>query len=231
MSDTIKGIIFDFNGTMLFDEHFQTKAWRSFLESLTGRSVSDEELHTYVHGRNAEATFSYFLHRELPRQEVAALEEEKEVVYRSLCLRHPEDFHLVDGLPQFLDELTARGITITIATASALNNVRFFFEHLKLGKWFDPDLVIYSDGTIPGKPEPDIYLKAAERIGLPMESCAVFEDSRAGVKAAVRAGAARVIGVSSMLARDELLALGASDTIGNYRGAAALCDRILNRTK
>lgn len=81
----MKGIIFDFNGTMIFDEKFHNIAWRKFLENQIGRSVSDNEFQKYVHGRNAEATLSYFLQRNLKREEVMMLEEEKEV-YISLFM-------------------------------------------------------------------------------------------------------------------------------------------------
>ena len=65
-----------------------------------------------------------------------ALEEEKESLYRALCLASP-DFALAPGLPEFLDALREREIPRNIATASALPNVRFFFEYLPLGRWFD----------------------------------------------------------------------------------------------
>ena len=212
----IKGIIFDFNGTMFFDEVFQKQSWITFLENKTGRSISETEFQEYVHGRNAEDTLSYFLQRELSREEVAALEEEKEVVYRRLCMECPEDFRLAEGLPRFLDELVRRGIPITIATASGWNNVRFFFGQLHLDQWFDINQVVYNDGTIPGKPEPDIYRRAAENININIEECVVFEDAKSGIEAARRAGAGRIIGVASMLEEEKLFAYGAEDTIKNY---------------
>ena len=144
MDTKIVALIFDFNGTMFFDEAFQEKSWRTFLKNKIGRNVTEEEFQEYVHGRNAENTFSYFLQQELSREEIAALEEEKEIVYRSLCLNQPENFKLAEGLPAFLDELAERKIPITIATASGWNNVRFFFEHLGLDRWFDLEKVVLS---------------------------------------------------------------------------------------
>lgn len=72
------------------------------------------------------------------------------------------------------------------------------------------------DGTIPGKPEPDIYRKAAENISTNIEECAVFEDAKSGIEAARRAGAGRIIGVASMLEEERLFAYGAEATIKNY---------------
>lgn len=217
-----KGILFDFNGTMFYDEEFQTASWKAFLQSKLGREISDDEMQNYVHGRNAEATFAYFFRREVSRDETAALEEEKEIIYRSLCLAAPEKFRLAEGLPQFLDELGKQSVPFTIATASSLNNVKFFFEHLQLNRWFDPDKVVFNDGTFPGKPEPDIYLKASEKIGVDIRKCIVFEDARSGIKAAYRAGAGKIIGVASMLDPDELLSMGASAVIRGYQDLSEL---------
>lgn len=216
IKERIKGVIFDFNGTMFFDEAFQKQSWLFFLESKTGRSISEKEFQEYIHGRNAEDSLSYFLQRELSREEVASLEEEKEVVYRRMCMECPEDFRLAEGLPEFLDKLVQRRIPVTIATASGWNNVRFFFEQLHLDKWFEIQKVVYNDGSIPGKPEPDIYLRAAEQISISMENCVVFEDAKSGIEAAKRAGAGQIIGVASMMEEEKLFAYGAEATIKNY---------------
>lgn len=223
----IEGVIFDFNGTMFFDEEFQEKAWRYYLESKIGREVTHNEFQEYIHGRNAEVTLSYFLKRELTRQEVADLEEEKEVFYRQLCLGNPDKFKLAEGLPEFLDELKKRNIPMTIATASAKNNVEFFFEHLQLGKWFDYNKVVFNDGSFPGKPEPDIFLMAAENIGVAADKCGIFEDTTSGLKAAYRAGAAKVICVASMLDDKTIMSLdGVSGTIKNYKNMEELFEMI-----
>lgn len=222
-----KGILFDFNGTLFYDEKFQTESWKNFLQSKLGRKITQEEMQNYIHGRNAEETFAYFFQRKVSREETAMLEEEKEVLYRSLCLANPEKFHLAEGLPLFLDELKRQSIPFTIATASSLNNVKFFFEHLRLDRWFRLDKVIYNDGTFPGKPEPDIYLKASEKIDVDIHQCVVFEDARSGIKAACRSGARKVIGVASMLDAEELLSMdGVSAIIQDYQNLPELLQKI-----
>ena len=80
------GILFDFNGTMFFDELFQEESWKQFLMEKTGRTVTDQEFRDYVHGRNADFSLPYFLGRPLSRAEIESLEEEKEAIYRKLCL-------------------------------------------------------------------------------------------------------------------------------------------------
>lgn len=211
------GVIFDFNGTMFFDQLFQEASWKIFLENAIGRTPSNEEFETYVHGRNANASLPYFFQKELSQTEIEALEEEKETVYRALCLEHPDDFRLADGLPHFLDELVKYKTPITIATASSLNNVEFFFEHLSLGRWFDFDKVAYNDGTIPGKPQPDLYWKAAELLRVKSEDCVVFEDAPSGIESAKRAGARAVIGVASTMSEERLLSYGVLAAVKDYQ--------------
>jgi beta-phosphoglucomutase-like phosphatase (HAD superfamily) len=94
--------------------------------------------------------------------------------------------------------------------------VQFFFENLNLDKWFKLEEVVYNDGTIQGKPKPDIYLKAADMINVNISDCVIFEDAKSGIEAAKRAGAGKIVGVTSMLESNILLDLGATITIANY---------------
>ena len=220
-------VLFDFNGTMFFDQRFQEDSWRRLLEPKIGRPVTEAEFQTYIHGRNMGETLAYFFSRPFSREETDALEEEKERLYRALCLASP-DFALAPGLPEFLDALREREIPRNIATASALPNVRFFFEHLPLGRWFDPDLVVYNDGSLPGKPAPDLYLAAAARIGADIRACTVFEDATPGIEAARRAGARRIVGVASMQPPQALLAHGAPHAVAGYSSAEDLLRLVLS---
>ena len=200
----IKGILFDFNGTMLFDSALQEDVWKKFLKSKIGREITNEEIHKYIHGGNNKTVLSYFFNRDFSDGEVEELGEEKESMYRDMCLKDTEMFKLAKGLPDFLDKLKEAGILITIATGAPLSNVKFYFEHLNLGKWFDINKIVYTDGSFKGKPEPDIFLKAAKNINVNIEDCAIFEDAIFGIEAAKRANAAKIIAVSSTLEKNKL---------------------------
>lgn len=219
----IKGILFDFNGTMFYDGQIQETSWRSYLKSKIGREVTEKEFQEYVHGRNADDTLQYFLNRKLSKTEIEQIAEEKEVTYRELCLKDKDRFKLAEGLEEFLDYLKKNNIPCTIATASGIKNVRFFFEHLNLAKWFDINKVVYDDGTIKGKPEPEIYLRAAEKIKIPIKECMVFEDAKSGIIAADRAGACKVIGVCSSICKKDMSGInGVDKIIENYIDAKQL---------
>ena len=138
-------------------------------------------------------------------------------IYRELCLQDEERFRLAPGAAELLDWLCEHDIPHTIATASEIRNVRFFREHFGLDRWFDPRRIVYDDGTFSGKPAPDIYLRAAERIGLSPSRCIVAEDARSGIEAARRAGAGMIVAVASTMDRG---------TVGRIEGVDVVIDRL-----
>lgn len=189
--------IFDFNGTMIFDENIQKQSWLTFLTNNIKREVTEEEFQKYVHGRNVVETLEYFFQKKFSLNEALAMGEEKEKIYRKMCLESDE-FRLAPGLVDFLDFLKESQIPRTIATASAYQNTKFFFEQLHLDDWFDFSKVVYDDGKIKGKPEPNLFLEAANRLGVAIEDCVIFEDSMSGIEAAKRSNCKKIVMINSM---------------------------------
>lgn len=187
------GIIFDFNGVLLWDAPLHEAAWQEMAQAARGRPMSRVELDHEMHGRTNAHIWSYLLARPVAATELAMLTDRKESRYRELCLAHPELFRLSPGAVDFLDWLVAHEIPRGIATSSERSNLDFFIEHLALARWFDPACLVYDDGTLPGKPEPDFYLRAAERLGLPPAHCIVVEDAISGIAAAHAAGIGRIV--------------------------------------
>ena len=212
----IKAVIFDFNGTLFFDTDKHEKAWLGYAEKLLGRTLSRQEFESIL-GRNNKRILEFILGRCPTDAEVEKMGGEKEAVYRDLCLADRENMHLAKGAEDFLDELKRKNVPIAIATSSDLENVNFYFEYFGIDRWFDRSLVIYNDGTMNGKPAPDIYLKAAEKLGVDIADCAVFEDAVSGVASARNAGAAKIYAVASAT-RPEVLAAeeGVTRVISDY---------------
>ena len=224
------GVIFDFNGTMIFDAAVNRQAWREFLGELIGRDCTDEEFYGRVQGGNGRDLVAYFLGTagiELPASEVEQLGVQIDAVYRRVLVSRPDIFRLAPGLPEFLDELVARGIPRTIASAAPPENMDLFYAHLGLERWFDRAQVTLNDGTLPGKPAPDMYLAAAKRLGLTASECVVFEDARSGIEAARRAGAGAIVGVMSQFGEDEMLSIpGVTIAAADFRDNKRLLDLI-----
>lgn len=188
-----KGIIFDFNGVLWWDTALQEQAWQQFVTELRGTPFSAEELAIHIHGRTNQHTLEYVTGRALGGAELEALLQRKETIYRRLCLEQGPAFCLSPGAIPLLDFLAAHAIPHTIATASEKTNVAFFIQHLELSRWFDPELIVMDNGVRPGKPAPDIYLEAAQTLGLAPAECVVVEDSHSGIAAAHAAGIGHVI--------------------------------------
>jgi len=163
----LNGIIFDFNGTMFQDSHLHEQAWIDMIQKYNpGNGLTETEILKNVHGRTNDKILRHFVSSELTDEEVEKLSLEKEEHYRKLCLNKPEQLVLTDGLIEVLDELKERKLPLTIATATIKENVDFYFDTFALDRWFDPDKVVFDDGSFPGKPEPDIFLHAARKLGV-----------------------------------------------------------------
>ena len=105
-----QGIIFDFNGTLFWDSAKHKQAWREFSKRLRGTSFSDEEMIKYMFGRTNEAIITYAISKKPTPQMVEDLGQEKEALYRQMCLEDKENFKLADGVPEFLDFLKKNSI-------------------------------------------------------------------------------------------------------------------------
>ena len=194
----MKGIIFDFNGTLFWDSQLHYDAWRDFSKILRGTSFTDEEMRDKMFGHTNADIIEYAIGRKPSPDMVEKYGKEKESLYRQRCLNEPEIFKLAPGAIELLDYLKSNGIPMTIATMSEWDNVEFYIKEFHLEKWFDIDKIVYSDGTIPGKPAPDIFLIAAGKIGLKPEECIVIEDAIAGIEAAKSAGIGKIIAIASL---------------------------------
>ena len=193
-----KGIIFDFNGTLLFDSEKHLEAWREYSKQLRGTPFTDEEMRDYMFGRTNEDIIAYAIGKKPDPELVNKLGLEKEAVYREMCRKEGDNLKLAPHAEEFLDFLCENDIPHTIATMSGIENVEFYIEQFNLKKWFDIDKIVYANGKIPGKPAPDIYLIAAQNLRLDPKDCIVVEDVVSGINAAENAGIGKIIAMASM---------------------------------
>jgi len=223
----VKGLIFDFNGTLYFDTDKQEEAWRIYIQKKYHRSINPTEFRDHIHGRAFDSIFEYYLGSDSSEKEQKEMIEEKEAIYREIARADQKNLHLVSGAESLFDELSGRKIPFTVATASGIKNVKFYFEVFPLYKWFvGPEDWVYDDGTIPGKPEPDIYLKAAKKIGIEPANCLVVEDSFPGITAAIDAGIGKVIAMNPAGDRDKIEKMNdVKAIISDFNGFA---ERFLN---
>ncbi len=188
-----KGAIFDFNGTIFWDTSFHNKAFDIFLEKHQVK-LTDEEKRVKIHGKpNADIMRGIF-GGQLTDDEVYEMAQEKEAIYRELCVN---DLHFAPGAEDLFNFLKANNVPMTIATSAGIENVSFYFEFMGLSQWFEPEKTAYDNGTFRGKPHPDVFLEAAKKINLKTNETVIFEDSVAGILSAENAGAGKIYIVNS----------------------------------
>jgi HAD superfamily hydrolase (TIGR01509 family) len=104
---------------------------------------------------------------------------------------------LAPGAKELLEYLKTQNIPMAIATAAGKSNVDFFIDKFNLLDYFTEEHIIYNDGTTKGKPHPDLFEKAIQRLGVNKAQSIIFEDSFSGIQAAINCNVASVIIVNS----------------------------------
>ena len=223
--ETIKGIIFDFNGTLLWDSQYHSNAWNIFLVKY-GFFLSEEEIHENMHGRTNGEIFSYIFKRDIRPDELSTLSHQKEGIYRGLIMR--DDLHLASGVTEMFNYCESAAIPMAIATSSDKENADFYYERYNLNKWFPKRRYIYNDYTFKGKPAPDIFQKAAETMFLKPSEIMIFEDSPAGIEAAEKFGAGKVVIVNSTKANYSAYS---HDVIRSFDDAMPIIENIIDKPR
>lgn len=215
----MKGILFDFNGTLFNDTHLHRQAWHNFFLKNFGWDFSDEEIMRRCLGPSNDDIFKDFFDGKLSRAEMDELAEKKEIEYRTAVKSDLANMNLIEGAPEMLDMLVEKGIPFALATASPISNILFYLEDLGLKRWFTIDKIVFEEGKLPSKPNPAFYIEAANRIGLTPEECLIVEDSPTGIQAAINAKAQRIIALDRTAKREWLKSKAEiSAIIHDFRG-------------
>lgn len=195
MSGAYKGVIFDFNGTLFFDNDKHILAWGEISKMLRGRGITEDELLEHFNGVPNQKIVSYLLGRQGTQEELKKYSELKEEFYRKFCLEDKEKFHLVDGAEEFFEDLKEKGIPFTIASASIKANIDFFVKEFELKKWMNPEDIVYDDGSYENKVE--MFRDAAGNLGVDIKECMIVEDSVSGICSGYLAGCRNIIVMDS----------------------------------
>lgn len=188
-------VIFDFNGTLFWDTHLHNRAWDLFLEN-HDITITDDEKNRILHGKHNQEILRMLFGSDLPDKLVGDYILEKEKIYQQMVA--DIQLKLAPGVEDFLNFLTGKGFKFTIATASGIENVRFYFEYLGLARWFDYSKVVYNDGRIKSKPDPEIFITAMKIMNAEPARTVIFEDSETGISAALAANPGMVIHINSI---------------------------------
>ncbi|MFI3299305.1 MAG: HAD family phosphatase [Rikenellaceae bacterium] len=177
----IKGVIFDMDGVLVDNKEAHEKAFSLWCRSV-GLDFGDDFLSQY-YGMGNDEIFPAILGRECTLEEIKKYGNDKEAIYREV---YKDSIEGTAGLVELLEELHSNGIRMSVGSSAIIENVDFVLDALGIRKYFSA--ISHSGLVERAKPAPDIFLKAAELLGLEPEECWVFEDAPAGVRAARAAG-------------------------------------------
>jgi beta-phosphoglucomutase len=174
-------VIFDMDGVIVDNMEYHKRAWGVFLKKYAPE-IELEEFSRHF-GKVNKDLLKIVFKREVSGREEARFGEEKEAIYREIYADHIVP---TAGLVDFLSTLKKNEVKTAVATAAPRINMDFVFEKTGLRHYFD--ILIDASEVMKGKPDPEIYLKAAENLDCPPKRCLVFEDSMPGIQAAQKAG-------------------------------------------
>jgi beta-phosphoglucomutase len=204
-----RATVFDMDGVLVNNSRFHREAWRR-LSREEGFALTDPDFWRLAIGRPVEEAVPRVLGRPVPRAEAVRLAERKTALYHELADGQAEP---VPGVVEFVHALAVAGIPRALATSAVAESAARILEGLGLAGAFP---VQVTAGQVQrGKPDPEVYLTAARRLGVPPAACVVFEDAVVGVEAARRAGMA-VVGLTTAHIDAELRAAGATWTAPDF---------------
>jgi beta-phosphoglucomutase len=190
-------IIFDMDGVLVDSNPFHLRKWIDLFQA-HGIPYNEQELPKIILGPPNEVIFRRYLGEDLSREQLAELSEELEANFRREIGPHARAF---PGVRRFIAECHAQGIAMAVASAAIAKNVTFLVDALGLREYFRG--LLAADQISHPKPDPEIYLKTAAKLGVSPAACAVFEDSFVGIEAAKRAGM-KCVAVATTFSADDL---------------------------
>jgi len=191
------GVIFDMDGVLVDSYRAHFESWNRML-SRHGLAMSEEQFAATFGRTSREIIRQLYADAVEGDEQIAAWDADKEAAYRDV-LR--ERFPEMDGAGELLRSLHEAGFRLAVGSSGPPENVELVRRRLSEGRCISATV----DGTqvTHGKPHPEVFLKAAAKLGLAPRRCAVVEDAPAGVEAARRAGMA-AIAITGTAPREKL---------------------------
>ncbi|MEM0896047.1 MAG: HAD family phosphatase [Verrucomicrobiota bacterium] len=186
------GAIFDWDGVIIDSHDQHEESWQMLFDE-TGRTMPEGFFKETFGMRNQQIIPAYFEDvDESDTQKIADLGLRKEELYRELIRR--EGIEPLEGVLPLLDSLKVAGIPCSVGSSTPRKNVDTIIEMIGLKNHFSA--ITTAEDVTRGKPEPDVFLKAAEKVEREPSKCVVFEDAHVGIKAGLAAGM-KVIAVAT----------------------------------
>jgi beta-phosphoglucomutase len=205
-------VIFDMDGVLVDSYRPHYEGWRR-LAGEHGLELTEPQF-ARTFGQTSRDIIRRFWGERVGENdaEVASLDERKESLYREIV---SVDFPAMDGAAELLDALHAAGIRLAVGSSGPPQNVDLAID--KLGRRAIIDAAVTGRDVTRGKPDPEVFLLAAERLSVEPASCVVVEDAPAGIVAAKRAGMTGVALLSSGRTAGDFTGVAADLVVGSLR--------------
>ena len=201
--DNSLAAIFDMDGVLVDTYHAHFRSWQEMAVS-QGLRLSEEEF-ARTFGRTSREIIAHFWGKDRDDDaQIAALDRRKEGAFRRIIA---DDFPAMPGAVDLLHALYEAGFRLAVGSSGPPENVQFVVDKLGVGDLLAA--IVTGEDVARGKPDPQVFLLAAERLHVVPARCAVIEDAPAGVAAADAAGMASVGLLSTGRTRTDLVAAGA----------------------
>lgn len=191
-NQVIKAALFDLDGVVVFTDKYHYLAWKKLADE-NGWEF-DEQVNQRLRGIPRIASLEEILRHnntDLPFEEKERLANIKNEYYVKM-LENLNSGDIFTGAPEFIKALRDRGIKVSLCSSS--KNAEFVLNKLGLTPLFDA--VVSGKDIVNAKPDPEVFLKGAEALGVSRFNCAVFEDAKVGIEAARKAGM-KAVGVKN----------------------------------
>lgn len=188
----IKGCLFDLDGVLVDTAKYHFLAWKRLAEEL-GIEFTHED-NERLKGVSRMRSLDIILEIgqvTLEESQKITLADKKNEWYKEYITKMDAS-EILSGVAEFLTHIRANGMKVALGSAS--KNSPIILERTGLSKYFDA--IVDGNDVSTAKPDPEVFLLGAERLGLKPEECLVFEDAQAGIEAA-QAGGMKVIAVGT----------------------------------
>ncbi len=197
-------LIFDMDGVLVDSNPFHLEKWAALL-NLHQIAFNHDDLPRLILGQRNDTALRYFFGEKLTKQDCRRLEEELEETFRKAFKAHAKP---LPGLEDLILACRSTGVPMAVASSAMRKNVDFVVDALGFREYFHT--LVSGDEVACPKPDPEIYLKAADHLGFKPEDCVAFEDSFVGIESAKRAGL-KCVAVASSFPIKELRDQTAAD--------------------
>ncbi|MFC9246062.1 HAD family hydrolase [Streptomyces sp. NPDC057136] len=192
-------VIFDNDGVLVDSEPIANTILAGYLTELGHPTSYEESVHDYM------GSAVHRVHDLVEERTGLKLPADfDETLHARVFAAFERELVAVDGVQELLGKLVADGVAYCVASSATHERIRVGHRKTGLDQWFEEEWIFSSEDVGQGKPSPDLFLHAAERMGIAPERCVVIEDSPLGVEAA-RAAGMDVYGFTSMMPADRLI--------------------------